>query len=649
MAAEKPVARVLVEVPLAHLDRPFDYAVPAHLAAAALPGCRVRVRFAGKDVGGFLLDRASQTEHTGTLTPLRRVVSDEPVLTAQVARLCRAVADRYAGVVSDVLRLAVPPRQARVEREDADPPADVPMLSEPAPRAAWEELPEGDAFLDRIRMGAGPRAVATVGPGDWPLQLAQAATVTLASDRGAVICVPDVRDVQRVARALSDVLGAQAKDVVALLTADLGPARRYRAFLRVLRGHARIVVGTRAAAFAPVRDLGLVAVWDDGDDLHAEPHAPYPHTREVLAQRAYQEKAAFLIAAHARTAEAQLLVDTGWAQTLEPSRTHVRGVTPQVHVTGESDTELARDPVARAARLPNRAFEVARAALADGPVLVQVPRVGYLPALSCVACRHPARCGHCQGPLSLSQGQRTPACRWCGRVAAGWRCTVCGHNRFRAPVVGSQRTADELGRAFPRTPVLTSTGGHARDRVDASPALVVATPGAEPVADEGYAAALLLDTWLSLARPDLRAAEESLRRWLNAAALVRRGEDGGRVVVVGDPAVTVVQALVRWDPVGAAVRELSERAAARLPPAAKTATVSGAPDAVTALVTTLALPRDAEVLGPLPVDDDVVRAVVRAPRDQAPALVAALKSARAGRSARKDAAVRVQVDPVTLG
>ena len=57
LAAELPVARVLVDVPLPHLDRPFDYAVPESMAAGAQPGTRVRVRFAGQDVEGFVLER----------------------------------------------------------------------------------------------------------------------------------------------------------------------------------------------------------------------------------------------------------------------------------------------------------------------------------------------------------------------------------------------------------------------------------------------------------------------------------------------------------------------------------------------------------------------------------------------------------------
>lgn len=98
------------------------------------------------------------------------------------------------------------------------------------------------------------------------------------------------------------------------------------------------------------------------------------------------------------------------------------------------------------------------------------------------------------------------------------------------------------------------------DSVPDQPALVVSTPGAEPVAEGGYAAALLLDGWAMVGRPDLRAGEEALRRWTAAAALVRGQPEGGTVVIVAEPTLRPVQALVRWDPVGHARRELAERA-----------------------------------------------------------------------------------------
>ena len=81
-------------------------------------------------------------------------------------------------------------------------------------------------------------------------------------------------------------------------------------------------------------------------------------------------------------------------------------------------------------------------------------------------------------------------------------------------VVGARRTAEELGRAFPGITVITSGGDTVISTVPADPALVVATPGAEPVAAPYPPAALLLDAWALLGRQDLRAAEDTLRRWI---------------------------------------------------------------------------------------------------------------------------------------
>lgn len=221
-------------------------------------------------------------------------------------------------------------------------------------------------------------------------------------------------------------------------------------------------------------------------------------------------------------------------------------------------------------------------------------------------------------------------------------------------MVGGGRTADELGRAFPNTPVRNSSGDAVLDRVDANPSIVVATPGAEPVADGGYAGVLLLDAWVALARVDLRTGEETLRRWMNAAALVR---PGGEVVIVGDPAAAAIQALVRWDPTGFAEREAAERVAAHLPPGSRLAAITGEPAAVEAYLAALELPPPLEVLGPVPApprpgrpagEGEEVRAVVRVPAASGRVLEDTLGAAARERSARKLPAVRVQLDPPTL-
>jgi len=418
------------------------------------------------------------------------------------------------------------------------------------------------------------------------------------------------------------------------------------------------VVGTRAAAFAPVADLGLVALWDDGDDVLAEPRAPYCHTRDVLLLRADLAGAAALLGGFARTAEVQLLVETGWARPLSAPRQTVRAAAPRVTAAGD-DAELARDPGARSARLPAVAWRAARGALdAGAPVLVFVPRRGYLPALACARCRSPARCAVCAGPLGRPSGAPAagPTCRWCGRLAAGWACPACGEAEMRAVVVGARRTAEELGRAFPGVPVRTSGRDEVLGSVPPGPAIVVSTPGAEPVAEGGYGAVLLLDAWALLGRPDLRAGEETLRRWMAAAALARpaaaRGRpaaESGLVVVGADGALPAVQALVRWDPGWYAARELADRSELGFPPAARMASLTGTPAAVADLLAAAALPAGADRLGPVPVTDGRERLLVRVPRREGPALAAALASAQRVRSARKAAEpVRVEVDPLDL-
>ncbi|WP_411760544.1 primosomal protein N' [Streptomyces tunisiensis] len=671
LAKELPVARVLVDKGVLHLDRYFDYAVPEELDADAQPGVRVRVRFgAGRHrvrdgrreggglIDGFLIERRAESDYSGPLAALAQVVSPERVLDEELLGLARAVADRYAGSLADVLQLAVPPRNARAEQRHSPGPLPPP----PAPAAgSWERYEQGPAFLESLASGGSPRAVWNALPGPlWCEEIARAVAATLSSGRGALVVLPDGRAVARLDTALTELLGEGRH---AVLTADAGPEKRYAQWLAVRRGSVRAVIGTRAAMFAPVRDLGLVAVWDDGDDNHSEQHAPQPHAREVLLLRAAQDRCGFLLGGWSCTVEAAQLVDTGWARPLQAARERVRAAAPLVRTVGDQD--LARDEAARAARLPTLAWQAVREGLRHGPVLVQVPRRGYVPRMACATCRAPARCRQCSGPLE-AHGSDDLRCAWCGRTESGWHCPECGGFRLRAQVVGARRTAEELGRAFPAVPVRTSGREHVLDTVPGAPAVVVSTPGAEPVAEGGYAAALLLDGWAMLSRPDLRAGEDALRRWMGAAALVRPQAAGGTVVVVAEPTLRPVQALVRWDPAGFAVRELAERGELGFPPVSRMAAVAGPGEAVAEFLGAVELPPSAEVLGPVPMPvtpagrprrpgapppgEQWDRALIRVPPGHGAALASALKAAQAARMARGGSTpVWVRIDPPDIG
>ena len=649
-AAERPVARIAVDLEPPHLDRYFDYSVPARLAAKARPGVRVRVRFAGRLVDGYLVERLEHTDFTGNLVPIERVVSPEPVLGPESLALARQVAELYGGTLADVLRLVVPPRHAGAETE---PPRQA-LIGPSAPPAAepWGGYAGGAEYLEALVRGESPRAVWTVLPNTDPAAaLAAAVQATLAGGRGAVVIAATGRDVARFDAALTRALG---EDRHVALTADLGPAERYRRWLALSRGQIRAVVGTAAAQFAPIADLGLVAIWDDADSGHAVRLAPYPHAREVLLLRAHQAKAGALIGGYAATAEAAHLVQRRWARPLAAARATVREHAPRVFALNDDrshDREL--HPGAVAGHLPPQALRLAREALAHGPVLVQVPRSGYRPRLACAQCRETARCSHCGGPLAQPGPQQDPVCGWCARIVTRWQCRSCFGVRFRSRATGVHRSAEELGRAIPGVAVRESNAARGViEQVGAEPALVLATPGAEPVAAGGYAAALILDAQDMLNLPTLRAAEQALRRWLGAAALVRPAGQGGAVLLCGDGALPAAQALLRWDPAAFARRELAERTELGYPPSARIAELTGAYPALKELLDLAELPQGAQLLGPVPIQRGGTaseRMLVRCDRADGGDLARALKAALGIRAARKaEEPVRLRIDPVDL-
>ena len=680
-----PVARVRVDSTLPQVDRTFDYRVPAELSEDAVPGARVRVLFNGHEMTGYIEERAATTDWTRTsLLPLKSVLSRVPSVAPEIFALAEALADRYASTVANVLRLAVPPRIAALDKKyapllpgyesdylgdsapvstsdapehaesehvasesaESEPstvstasiatassaaasnatdlyawlatpgaPApfvlDPPALNPDAPDAAsvFSDYENGAEFIEDVAAGAATRAVMTVLPGHlehtWADVLATALAAAATSGRGAIAVVPTAKNLDLLEAALAERLPA---DSFVRLSSDSTPHTRYHGFVKARLGQVPVVIGTRAAAYAPVANLGLVVCWDDGDSSLVEQRAPYCHARDVLLLRASAEGTAALFAGFSMSSEAARLVRTRWASHVRAPRALVRDYSPRIFSTG-SEFELARDPLAAMARIPHLAFEHARRALVRGPVLVQVARSGYIPSFSCERCRMPARCGECSGPLSVASGSSVPSCSWCGHLAQQWRCSECGFTHWRYSAAGATRTAEELGRAFPNVPVISSAGDHVRASVGPEPALVVATPGAEPVAFGGYAAALLLDADKMLRFDSLRAPEAALRRWLNAAALVRPAALEGTVVTTASPS-PVEQALVRWDPAWFARQELEERAQTGLPPAVRTAAVTGAEADVRAFMEELLgssalderVREQLRIVGPVPLD-----------------------------------------------
>lgn len=609
----RAVAHVLVDSPLPQLDRLFDYAIPDELVDDVRPGVRVRVplRTAGRVIDGFVVDVGEADTADRPLSDVDAVVSPVPVLTPALYALARRAADRAAGSATDILRLVIPKRMVRAEKAwlAAAPPADPApeetsrawaeqrLSAYPALRTCLDERGRGalDAPPEPVRLEGITGDGATVGA--WAELLAAIAVRTLAAGRSAILVVPDHRDQAQLEAALA---GRVPADAVIRSDARQSSPARYAAYLRMLAAVPCVVVGNRSSVYAPVHALGVIAMWDDGDPLLAEPLSPGVHARDAALVRQELDDCAVVFAGHTRTTDVERLVAIGWVRDVSSARR----VSPRVVLSATKEGE------SRGARVPSAAFAAAREALTTGPVLVQVSRPGYAPVLVCADCRTPARCATCGGPLHAARRGAVPECGWCGRQAHSWACPKCASARVRMASSGSERTADELGRAFPGVRVIVADGEHPVLHVDARPALVVATRGAEPIAEGGYRAVVLLDGDRMLLADELRIGESCLRWWSNAAALAAPRAPVHLVGVTG----SVARALATWTQPAYARAELADRAPLRMPPTVRVAALEGSLAAVDGAIATLRadVPSlDAEaVLGPVATASGV-RALVR--------------------------------------
>ena len=485
----------------------------------------------------------------------------EPVLTPEVAALARAVADRYAGTLADVLRLAVPPRHAAAES---------------APARAGPRPTTGGRRLDAERRCAIRRGGRSSPPGRGagaPRGLDGAARRGLARrasprpwrdrrrpDAGRSSSSPTHRDVDRLDAALTT--RARRRAGTSSLTADLGPAERYRRLLAVRRG----AVSGRSSAPGrprsrrcrprPGRRSGTTATTCTPSRAR-----PYPHAREVLALRRARPAPPLLVGGHARTAEAPRWWRAGWAHAIaaEPaarSRDRAPRCTRPATIRPRSRTaaapaaadaspgEAARDALAAGRRCSSRCRAAGYAA---GAGRARLPDARALP-----------------GVLGAARGVAAPAaaasCRWCGR-SAPTGAVPSAAARLRARRRRRRRTAEELGRAFPGVPVRTSAAtvrcstGCRRARRSSSRR---PGPSRSPTAATGRRCCSTAGRcWLARRPARGRGGAAPLDERGRAGPAGGRGRPRGRPRAT--PRFAAVQALVRWDPAGLAARELAER------------------------------------------------------------------------------------------
>ena len=608
MTVARPVAHVLVESPVPRLDRLLDYVIPQELDHEVVVGGRVRVplgKGGARLIDGYVVGISQSSTAGLTLADIASTHGSVPVLTPALWALARAVADRNGGSAADVLRMAIPKRGLRIEKGRLIHPR-----SMPKPRASRRTVLALDAGVVNTIQGPTLRS------------MSQVADCVRTANGGVIVVVPDWRDLELLSRALDDVPHA-------VFDSSGTPSERYGRYLDILAGETRVVIGTRSAVYAPVNDLELLIIVDESDPLLEEPHTPYVHARDAAVVRNSIEGGRLVFASVTPSVESSRFVELGFVEP--PEGTPVRA-------TVKLANDAADDGFASRARIPSSAWRVLREATATGPVLVQVSRPGFTPQVVCSSCRNPHRCLTCRSLLSGTR-DGTVHCRVCGASPIGLKCSHCGGLEIAWSGVGSVRTADELGRAFPGVPIIVADGEHRALEVPRRPCLVISTRGAEPIVAGGYDAVLIVDGDKELQRPGLRTSENCLRWWGHAASLA--GDDATVILANVDGAFASLFATNQWETI--VETELRERRALGFPPATRAIAIRGSIKDLQA-VRDLSEVAGQRVIGPAK-DGNTFRIVILADYRTAPTVISAI---RVHIVAANATGVRIHCDDLTI-
>jgi len=608
-SAHLPVARLWVDTGLSHLEPTYDYLVPQSLDAAVSVGVKVLVDFAGRKVDGFVIERIDSSS-VGNLKFIEKVTSPVPLLTAEVMELVTAVARRWGSIPSEILTAAIPPRVMAAEKGFT--------------------RESGAQLQDRSRSKNPSHSYYLFTPGENSFETIASWAVTRLSKGGVLVVLPELREVLTLAEELSN-LNA---DFV-ILDGSLPRSTRYENFLKVATGAAKLVIGTRSAIFAPVANLQTIVVFREGSESHYEKRSPGWNVRDVAILRSQLSAIDLTFAGFAPSSEVSLLIEDE-AIALRGKRAKVNAIAyPQTH--GEL--------------LPDRIFTPIRDALTRGSVLFLVPRKGYSQAISCTSCRNISLCD-CGGRIYFGGPEKGYICSLCNLSTPEWSCKWCKKSAANLLGRGNLRFAQEIGRAFPGFPVLSSDATHVVEQVENQRSIVLATAGMAPPVEGGYQAVVVLEGDNLFSQLDLRAQERAREAIMQSASLLSAN---GKALIVVDNAHPMVAGLSRWNLSPLLSRELREREQTQLPPYVHAMVLEIASSesstflsGIRSSISESRLPSSTRILGPTALDSEFSRIILTVSRDQGQELFDFLVTYRKKRGLAKKSIPRMRIDPYVL-
>ena len=524
----KPIAKVLVDHHILHLDQYLEYLVPEELSSSASIGTLVEVELSHHLTQGIVVARYEKSESGGELKTLSKVLSGLPYMPTELLGTVEDCASLYGSSAWDFIRSCVPPYSRSGEKVALSTISHSSRESERAinlPAPLVEVLHKPERILCAVEL-----------PVSNPYWQVLAEIIEARSKISSVlVLLPNERELSVIE---SELLGRSLAPISARSTD--GKSERYSKYLLARLQEKAIILGTRSSALMPLPANSTIILLDDCDESHYERKSPSWNTRELAKLRERDHSVLYVSA----------------TISLEISSRVSEGALPLFRF---AQSTRARVTSAEATH-QKPYFKTISEALKKGSVLISMSGTGYVTSFSCQKCRNIALCS-CGGKLFLPGRGKSPECATCSTKYLEWKCSWCGESKPRTLSSGVLRRADEYGKAFPGVSIIASSADTPTLKLPEGSHLVLSTPGVEPRGI--YEAIVFLDLEYRLLRTTLRASEEMRLHIMRSLTMLNSNGSVHYELLPSDP---FLQSILRGNLLIATSREIEERDAVHLAP-----------------------------------------------------------------------------------
>jgi len=566
----RSVAKIAVSAATYHIDKPYDYLIPAGLEEQAAPGMRVMVPFGigNRKTEGVILSLGKTDDHK-RLKTITSCIDEKPVLNIENIKLALWMSDRFFCTVYDALRVMLPAKMSS-KRKNKNHTTDI-KTKEDKKLSAQQQVAY-DGLLPLLKSDSPEAALlyGVTGSGKTIVYI-NLIEETLSMGKTAIVLVPEIALTPQTVSIFASHFG----DSVAVLHSALGTGQRFDEWKRIRDGFVRVVVGTRSAVFAPLSNIGLIVIDEEQEHTYKSESSPRYHAREIAKYRVTQSSALLLLSSATPSVDSMYAAKTGKYKLFTLKNRFNKREMPPVILVDMKKELVAGNGSSISSVLRG---ELEKNMTAGEQSILFINRRGASPLVACGECGFTYKCRYCSVSMTYHIANKRMLCHYCGfSMASPAVCPDCS-GKLRFIGAGTQKIETELLDIFPDAGIIrmdadTTSRKDSHDKLLSSfrnreGQILLGTQMVTKGLDfENVTLVGVLSADLSLYMSDYRANEKTFSLLTQVVGRSGRGDKQGRAVIqTFTPGHNVIELASHQDYEGFYDSEIALREALGSPP-----------------------------------------------------------------------------------